>query len=66
MGAFSIWHWLFVLVFFGVFWLIPVWLILKKAGYSPAWSLFCFIPILNVLLLWVFAFAQWPSLKSRS
>lgn len=65
MGSFSIWHWLIILVVFGVFWIIPIWVIIKKAGYSPAWSLFGFIPLLNVLLLWVFAFSNWPSLKQR-
>lgn len=65
VGAFSIWHWLVLVVFFGIAWIIPAWMIVKKAGYSPAWSLLGFIPILNVLLLWVFAFIQWPSLKNR-
>jgi hypothetical protein len=65
MGAFSIWHWLVFVVFFGIGWLIPAWMIVKKAGYSPAWALFGFIPIANLLLLWVFAFARWPSLQNR-
>ncbi len=34
--------------------------ILKKAGFSKWWVLCMFIPVVNLLLIWVFAFIQWP------
>jgi hypothetical protein len=34
--------------------------VVKKAGYSPWWALLGVIPVLNIVLLWVFAFARWP------
>ena len=40
--------------------MIPCWLILKKAGFSPWLSLLCIVPSLGTLvLLYVLAFAQW-------
>jgi hypothetical protein len=29
----------------------------------PALSLLWFIPLVNIIFLWVFAFAEWPALK---
>jgi uncharacterized membrane protein YhaH (DUF805 family) len=40
--------------------MIPCWMILKKAGFSPWLALLCIIPSLGTLvLLYVLAFAQW-------
>lgn len=40
--------------------MIPCWIILKKAGFSPWLALLCIIPSLGTLvLLYVLAFAQW-------
>jgi hypothetical protein len=40
--------------------MIPCWMILKKAGFSPWLSLLCIVPSLGTLvLLYVLAFAQW-------
>ncbi len=35
----------------------------RKAGYSGWWSLTMLVPVVNVVMLWVFAFADWPSQK---
>lgn len=61
MGNFSIWHWLVVLISLSIF-LVPAWLIFKKAGY-PGWAsvLLC-IPMINIVVLWWFALAKWPAL----
>jgi len=64
MGYDSIWHWLFLLVFvsfFGVVvFIIPAWRIVQKAGFHGALSLLWFIPVVNIVMLWVFAFVRWP------
>lgn len=40
--------------------LVPCWLILKKAGFSPWLALLCLFPTLGLLvLLYVLAFAEW-------
>ena len=64
MGTFSIWHWLIVIVYLAVI-LIPMAVILGKAGYNKAWSVLFLIPILNLIALWVFAFSKWPGTGRR-
>lgn len=62
MGSMSVWHWLIVWVIVTVF---PFWNILRKAGFSGWWSFLSLVPLLNLVLLWVFAFTPWPSTKGR-
>ncbi len=52
-------HWMIGLVGFLIF-AIPAAMILRKAGYSGWWVLISFVPLLNVIMFWVFAFARWP------
>ncbi len=62
MGEFSIWHWAIVLLYilgFGV----PLWKIATKAGFSGWWSLLAHIPLLNLVVLWLFVLAKWPARK---
>lgn len=65
MGGFSIAHWILVLLILSVVG-IPLWRIVKRTGMPPALSLLCFIPLVNIGFLWVFAFAEWPALKTAS
>jgi hypothetical protein len=39
---------------------LPWWRILKRTGNPPALSLLMLIPLVNVGLLFWFAFAEWP------
>jgi uncharacterized membrane protein YhaH (DUF805 family) len=39
--------------------------ILRKAGYSGWWSLLTLVPLLNIAMIWVFSFSDWPALKAR-
>lgn len=39
--------------------IIPCWFICKKAGFSPWLSLINIIPLGNLVLLYVLAFAEW-------
>lgn len=64
MGAASIFHWLIILIFLGTI-VLSVWMqvrILHKAGFSGWWMLLTLIPLVNLIMLWVFAFAEWPAL----
>jgi hypothetical protein len=44
---------------------LPYWLIFRKAGFAPALSLLMLIPLVNVALLFYLAFAEWPALKEQ-
>ncbi|MGD1107633.1 MAG: hypothetical protein ABR865_11360 [Terracidiphilus sp.] len=39
--------------------IIPFWFICKKAGFSPWLSLLNIVPLGNLVLIYVLAFAQW-------
>jgi hypothetical protein len=58
-GSFSVWHLIIILVLALIF-IIPYVKIIKKAGYSGWWILTMFVPLLNLIMIWVFAFARWP------
>jgi hypothetical protein len=42
-----------------VFWMLPLWFICKKAGFSPWLTLLNCIPLGNTVLLYLVAFADW-------
>ena len=44
---------------------LPYWKIFSKAGYSGAFSLLMLIPLLNVIMLFFLAYADWPALKNE-
>jgi len=55
----------YVLIF--LFMLFTLWLgskIVAKAGYPKFFVLCLIIPILNIIMIWFFAFSKWPNLKS--
>ncbi|GAW87235.1 conserved hypothetical protein [Bathymodiolus platifrons methanotrophic gill symbiont] len=55
----------YVLIF--LFMLFTLWLgskIVEKAGYPKLFVLCLLIPILNVAMIWFFAFSKWPNLKA--
>lgn len=39
--------------------IIPYWMIWKKAGFSPWFSLLMFVPLVNIIALYVLAFSRW-------
>lgn len=47
-----------MLVFMAIL-VIPYWFIWKKAGFSPWLSLLMFVPMVNLIMLYVLAFSQW-------
>lgn len=36
--------------------------VLRRAGYSPWWVLLVLVPLVNLIALWVFAYARWPAI----
>jgi hypothetical protein len=48
-----------VAIVFVVMMMIPYWMIWKKAGFSPWLSLLMLVPLVNFVMLYVLAFAEW-------
>jgi hypothetical protein len=42
---------------------VPVASILHRAGRSRWWTLIAFIPLINLIGLWLFAFSRWPAVE---
>ncbi|MBN4665550.1 hypothetical protein HUS70_12945 [Pandoraea nosoerga] len=43
---------------------IPVWRILTRLGLSPWLTVLAFIPIVNVISLWLLSYANWPGQRN--
>jgi uncharacterized membrane protein YhaH (DUF805 family) len=39
--------------------------LLVKAGFSPWWALLGLVPLINLAMLWVFAYSRWPRYPDR-
>ena len=48
-----------------IFFYVPLWQIIRKAGYNGWWMLIVFVPLVNVIMWWLFAFGDWPNLAKR-
>ena len=57
---------LFFIILYAVVVCFPVGKILSRVGFSGWWSLLALVPLVNVIMLWVFAFADWPNLAKRT
>ena len=57
-------HWLWFVVIAAAV-LYPTGRILSRMGFSPFWSIVAFIPFLNLIGLWIAAFAEWPEKPTR-
>jgi hypothetical protein len=44
---------------FTVIMVIPYWFIFKKAGFSPWLAVLMFVPLANIIILYVVAFSEW-------
>jgi hypothetical protein len=38
--------------------------ILEKAGLDKRWVFCLLIPVVNIIMIWAFAFTHWPNLKT--
>jgi uncharacterized membrane protein YhaH (DUF805 family) len=38
--------------------------VFRKAGHSGWWVLLMAVPLVNVIMLWVFSFIRWPGLEA--
>jgi hypothetical protein len=57
------WHWVMPPVMFFLLILVfgvPIAHVLHRSGRSRWWTIIAFIPLVNIVGLWVFAFSRWP------
>ena len=59
MTTFLLHHYLMFAAVAALF-LYPIGRILSRIGLSPLWSVFALIPFVNLILLWIVAFLDWP------
>ncbi|CAB3754840.1 membrane protein [Burkholderia sp. MSh2] len=64
MEHFTAWQVLVSLVLVVVV-IYPYIRIVRRTGHSGWWILTMFVPVLNFVMLWVFAFARWPRVDDR-
>jgi hypothetical protein len=55
-----------LILLFGIFVLWLAARILEKAGFEPQWAFVLLIPVVNIIMIWVFAFANWPKRKKST
>jgi hypothetical protein len=58
------WHWVMPLgmpLLLIIIVAVPVANILHRAGRSRWWTILAFLPLVNLIGLWVFAFTRWPN-----
>lgn len=65
MAGYGFAHW-FVFVVMVVLLLYPIGRILMRIGLSPFWAVLAFVPLLNLIGLWLLAFIDWPAGPRRS
>jgi Kef-type K+ transport system membrane component KefB len=67
MFSLSIWHLTALVILVLIVWAFVAVFgrIVNRAGYSRWWLLTMVVPVLNLITLWVFAFASWPVTRSR-
>lgn len=64
-GGISIWQLIILAVLFSIYVLI-FGTVAKKAGFSRWWIVLLLVPVINIGLIWLFAFAKWPAEQLRS
>jgi hypothetical protein len=42
------------------------WRVLSRVGFSPWLGVLVFVPLVNIIALWLFAYARWPVLQESS
>jgi hypothetical protein len=52
-----------ILAIYGLILVVPLWRICVKAGFPGWYSLIVYVPLLNLIALWILAFARWPNQK---
>lgn len=62
VGGISLWQ-IIILALFALALMIPAH-IARKAGFSGWWAVLLFVPLVNIITIWIFAFVDWPVHKN--
>ncbi len=65
LGSFGWMELLVILIFVG----LPIWAgsrIAKKAGFAPFWAITLIVPLVNFVVIWSFAFVEWPNVPHQA
>lgn len=54
MGGWGVTHWVMMVALLALI-IYPVGLILRRLGYSPLWAGLIFVPVVNLIGLWIVA-----------
>ncbi len=54
-----------LLPFFVIFCLALAYKVAEKAGFDGWWGLILLVPVVNIIMIWVFAFSPWPLQRDR-
>ena len=67
MHSLGVWHLMALVVLVLIIWAFVAVFgrILSRVGYSRWWLLTLVVPLVNLIMLWVFAFANWPVTTPR-
>ena len=57
--------WPLMMLVYAALIIVPIWLIFRKAGYSPWLGLLMVVPLVNLGMLYFLAFSDWPRLRER-
>ncbi len=49
----------------GLIIVLPFWKILGRAGFPPWLSLLMIVPVLNIIMIYFVAFAEWPAMTGK-
>ena len=52
-----------LVIIVGVISIVPFWRIFSKAGFPAPLSLLMLLPLVNIVMIFFLAFAEWPALK---
>jgi hypothetical protein len=63
--GYGVGHWVVFLVMAALV-IYPLGRILGRLGLSPFWSILAFVPLFNLIGLWVLAFVDWPARRGQS
>lgn len=64
MGGFGFLHWVTFILFVAAV-VYPIGMILKRLGHSPLWAVLAFVPVVNIIGLWIVALSA-PAQPSAS
>lgn len=59
MGPWVIGHWLFFALMVAAV-AYPIGKILARIGFSPFWAVLTFVPVANLVAIWILALSPWP------